>query len=71
MGKNKIKKFREKLGYSQTVLAAKSGVAAQNISAFERGTLAVWPAAQRKLSEALGTPQYILFPENGSGKAGR
>ena len=70
--KNRLKEFRERAGLSQTELAWKARMAGQNISAFERGTLAPWPRARKALAEALNVPESELFPEeNSHGKDGR
>ena len=60
---NRLKEHREKAGLSQTELAWKSKMAAQNISAIERGKLAPWPRARKALAEALNVPERELFPE--------
>ena len=71
MIKNRLKEYREKAGLSQTELAWRSRIAGQNISAFERGTLAPWPKAKKALAEALNIPESELFPEeNRDGKDG-
>jgi transcriptional regulator with XRE-family HTH domain len=72
MIKNRLKEYREKAGISQTELAWRSRMAGQNISAFERGTLAPWPKAKKALAEALQVDEDELFPEeDGDGKDGR
>jgi transcriptional regulator with XRE-family HTH domain len=72
MIKNRLKECREKAGISQTELAWRSRMAGQNISAFERGTLAPWPKAKKALAEALQVDEDELFPEeDGDGKDGR
>jgi len=69
MIKNRLKEYREKAGLSQTELAWRSRMAGQNISAFERGTLAPWPKARKALAEALNVSESELFPEeSGNGK---
>ena len=71
MIKNRLKEYREKAGLSQTELAWRSRMAGQNISAFERGTLAPWPKAKKALAEALNISESELFPEeNRDGKNG-
>ncbi len=72
MIKNRLKEYREKAGLSQTELAWRSRMAGQNISAFERGTLAPWTKAKKALAEALQVDETKLFPEeDGDGKDGR
>ena len=72
MIKNRLKEYREKAGIPQTELAWSSRLAGQNISAFERGTLAPWPKAKKALAEALQVDEDELFPEeDGDGKDGR
>ncbi len=66
MKNNRLKEFREKAGLSQTELAWKARMAAQNISAFERGTLAPWHRARKSLAEALKVTEADLFPEESS-----
>jgi len=66
MKKNRLKGYREKAGLSQTELAWRSRMAGQNISAFERGTLAPWPKAKKALAEALQVGEDELFPEEDS-----
>jgi len=61
---NRLKEYREKAGLSQTELAWRSRMAGQNISAFERGTLAPWPRARKALAEALNITETELFPED-------
>ena len=71
MIKNRLKEYREKAGLSQTELAWRSRMAGQNISAFERGTLAPWPKAKKALAKALNVSESELFPkENRDGKDG-
>ncbi len=60
---NRLREYREKAGLSQTELAWKARMASQNISAFERGTLAPWPKARKALAEALQICENELFPE--------
>ena len=68
---NRLKEYREKAGLSQTELAWRARMAGQNISAFERGTLAPWPKAKKALAEALNVSESELFPEeNRDGKDG-
>ena len=72
MIKNRLKEYREKAGLSQTELAWRSRMAGQNISAFERGTLAPWPKAKKALAKALNISESELFPEeDGDGQDGR
>ncbi len=66
MMNNRLKEFREKAGLSQTELAWRARMAAQNISAIERGKLAPWPKARKAFAEALGVSEIELFPEEGS-----
>ena len=66
MIKNRLKEYREKAGLSQTELAWRSRMAGQNISAYERGTLAPWPKAKKALAEALQVGEDELFPEEDS-----
>jgi transcriptional regulator with XRE-family HTH domain len=66
MIRNRLKEYREKAGLSQTELAWRSRMAGQNISAFERGTLAPWPKAKKALAEALQVGEDELFPEEDS-----
>jgi transcriptional regulator with XRE-family HTH domain len=61
---NRLKEHREKVGLSQTELAWRAKMAAQNISAIERGTLAPWPKARKALAEALRVTENELFPED-------
>lgn len=69
---NRLKEHREKVGLSQTELAWRAKMAAQNISAIERGKLAPWPKARKALAEALSISESELFPEeNKNGKDGR
>jgi len=69
---NRLKEHREKVGLSQTELAWRAKMAAQNISAIERGKLAPWPKARKALAEALNISESELFPEeNKNGKDGR
>ena len=71
MEHNRLKEYRERAGLSQTELACRSRMAGQNISAFERGTLAPWPKAKKALAEALQVNEAELFPEeNRDGKDG-
>ena len=60
---NRLKEYRERAGLSQTELAWRAKMAAQNISAIERGTLAPWPKARKSLAEALKVAEIELFPE--------
>ena len=63
MEHNRLKEYREKAGLSQTELAWRAKMAAQNISAIERGTLAPWPRAKKALAETLKIAEIELFPE--------
>ena len=63
MMRNRLKEYREKAGLSQTELAWRAKMAAQNISAIERGTLAPWPRAKKALADALKVTETELFPE--------
>ena len=66
---NRLKEYRERAGLSQTELAWMAKMAAQNISAIERGKLAPWPRARKALAEALNVSEVELFPEeSGNGK---
>ena len=66
---NRLKEYRERAGLSQTELAWIAKMAAQNISAIERGKLAPWPRARKALAEALNVSEVELFPEeSGNGK---
>ena len=60
---NRLKEYREKAGLSQTELAGMAKMAAQNISAIERGKLAPWPRARKALAEALKVAEAELFRE--------
>jgi transcriptional regulator with XRE-family HTH domain len=60
---NRLKEYRERAGLSQTKLAWAAKMAAQNISAIERGALAPWPRARKALAEALKVDESELFPE--------
>lgn len=63
MSGNRIKEFREKAGLSQTELARRSKIAAQNLSAIERGKLEAWPKARKQLSKVLKISESELFPD--------
>jgi transcriptional regulator with XRE-family HTH domain len=66
---NRLKEYREKAGLSQTELAWIARMAAQNISAIERGKLAPWPRVRKALAVALNVSEVELFPEeSGNGK---
>jgi len=69
MEHNRLKEYREKAGLSQTELGWRAKMAAQNISAIERGTLAPWTRAKKALAKALNISESELFPEeNRDGK---
>ena len=71
MEHNRLREYREKAGLSQTELGWRAKMAAQNISAIERGTLAPWPKAKKALAKALNVSESELFPEeNRDGKDG-
>lgn len=63
MQKNNVKKFREKIGLSQTELARRTGIANSNLSAIERGHRDAWPLARQRIAEVLGVDEVYLFPE--------
>ena len=63
---NRLKEYREKAGLSQTELAWRAKMAAQNISAIERGKLAPWPKARKALARVLRSSEIELFPEEGN-----
>ncbi len=66
MMNNRLKEYRAKAGLSQTELAWRAKMAAQNISAIERGRLAPWPKARKALARALRATEMELFPEEGN-----
>ena len=66
MMNNRLKEYREKAGLSQTKLAWRAKMAAQNISAIERGKLAPWPKARKAFARVLGVAEIELFPEEGN-----
>ncbi len=66
MTDNKVREYRERLGFSQTELARRAKVASQNLSAIENGRLAPWPKVRRALARVLQVPQSELFPGNGN-----
>lgn len=59
---NKVRKFREKAGISQTELARQIHIACTNLSAIECGRLAAWPKARKALAKALKVSGTELFP---------
>lgn len=59
--KNKLRECRERLGWSQEQLAAKSGVGRSTISEAEAGTHTPTLAAALKLSRALDVPMEEIF----------
>jgi len=59
---NRIKEIRMGKGLSQVELARRAHVAAQNLSAVERGRLVAWPKLRRSLVRILGVPEVELFP---------
>jgi transcriptional regulator with XRE-family HTH domain len=61
-GMNRIKEIRTKKGLSQVEVARRARVAAQNLSAVERGRLAPWPKLRKSLVRILGAPECELFP---------
>jgi transcriptional regulator with XRE-family HTH domain len=61
-GMNRIREFREQQGLSQVEVARRARVAAQNLSAVERGRLAPWPKLRESLVRILGAPECELFP---------
>ena len=62
MEHNRLKEYREKAGLSQTELAWRAKIAAQNISAIERGTLSPWPKVIKALVKVLKVTEGELFP---------
>ena len=58
----RIREAREKAGYSQAKLAARIGIAAPNLSDFERDVVYPWPKARRDLVRVLGLSEAELFP---------
>ena len=71
MEHNRLKEYRERAGLSQTELGWRAKMAAQNISAIERGTLAPWLRAKKALAKAFNVSESELFPEeNRDGKDG-
>jgi len=63
MVENRIREFRERLGFSQVELARRARIASTNLSAIECGRLAPWPKIKRRLAKALKTTPEELFPE--------
>lgn len=59
---NNLKQFRERAGLSQVQLARMARMASTNLNSIERGRLAPWPKAKRRLAKALKTTPEELFP---------
>ena len=64
MSENHLKEFREKAGLTQVQLARMAVMASTNLNAIERGRLAPWPKAKRRLARALKTSPEELFPSD-------
>ena len=58
---NRIRDERIRRGWSQTRLAALTEIAAQDISAIERGVQAAYPGWRRRLVGVFGIPEAELF----------
>lgn len=63
MVENRIREFRERLGFSQVELARQAKIASTNLSAIECGRLAPWPKIKRRLARVLKATPGELFPE--------
>ena len=61
MVENRIKEYREALGWSQEQLARKSGVSRSAVSEAENGTHVPTLEAALRLSDALGVSMDKLF----------
>lgn len=60
--KNRVKEFREKLGWTQEELAQKSKVSRTTISGFENGSIEITTnTTMDKISEALGKKTKTVF----------
>lgn len=60
--KNRVKEFREKLGWTQEELAQKSRVSRTTISGFENGSIEITTnTTMEKIAEALGKKTKTVF----------
>ncbi|MCR4442724.1 MAG: helix-turn-helix transcriptional regulator [Peptococcaceae bacterium] len=59
----RVTKEREKKGWSKGELSRRSGVGLSEISRIEAGKLFPYPGWRRKIADALGKPEEVLFPE--------
>ena len=62
MTKNRIRKFRERAGFSQVELARRARMASPNLNSIEHGRLEAWPKVRRALARALKVAERELFP---------
>jgi transcriptional regulator with XRE-family HTH domain len=72
MLENTIPEHRKRLGLSQSQLARLVGVAEPTMWQVEHGKREPWPAIRQRLSQTLGVPSHVLFPElEGTGTPSR
>ncbi len=62
MGKNFLRKVREKRGISQLRLSQVTGIAPGTISNIETGKIIAYPGWKKRLADALGVPEMEIFP---------
>lgn len=63
MAKNKVKQYRTKKGLTLLQLASMTGISASDISQVENSKRAAYPGWRKRLSEALGVEEEVLFPK--------
>ena len=59
----RVREERLKRGWSQTMLSARTGIAASDISAVERGIKYPFAGWRRRLAAAFRVPEAALFPD--------
>lgn len=62
---NNLKKIRQKRGVSQLRLAFLTGISPADISRIENDVRKAYPGWRKRLADALGESEEVVFPKNG------
>lgn len=70
MDGEQVRAERHRRGWSQTHLSARTGIAASDLSAIERGRRALYPGWRRRIAKAFRMRVTDLFPDAGETRPG-
>jgi predicted transcriptional regulator len=62
---NNLKEIRKEKGVSQVKLSRLTLIAPSDISRIENGWLRPYPGWRKRLADALGESEEVVFPKNG------